>query len=215
MGTTIVSSTGDHGSASTNASDPEHIDFYHAVSQYPANCPYLLTVGATQLLPGLEEVGLNVGWFASAGGFSWNYSRPAYQDKAVQNYLNNHKDLDPKRFNSQGRGFPDVAALGWNVLSVFSNESQVVSQGGTSASAPIFAALINRINDERLSVGKSTVGFVNPVLYENPQIFNEVTKGNTSICDSVAFEAAEGWDPITGLGTPNYPKMLDVFMSLP
>ncbi|PNP40534.1 hypothetical protein TGAMA5MH_07531 [Trichoderma gamsii] len=215
MGTTIVSSTADLGSASANLCDPVNIDFYHAVSQYPANCPYLLTVGATQLLPGLEEVGLNLGWFASAGGFSWNYSRPAYQDKAVQNYLDNHKDLDRNRFNEQGRGFPDVAALGWNVLIVYGPESEVEAQGGTSASTPIVAALINRINDERLSVGKSTVGFVNPVLYENPQIFNDVTKGNTSICDSVAFEAAEGWDPITGLGTPNYPKMLDVFMKLP
>ncbi|KAK1240117.1 hypothetical protein MKX08_007559 [Trichoderma sp. CBMAI-0020] len=215
MGTTIVSSTADLGSASSNLCDPVYIDFYHAVSQYPANCPYLLTVGATQLLPGLEEVGLNLGWFASAGGFSWNYSRPAYQDKAVQNYLSKHKDLDRDRFNDQGRGFPDVAALGWNVLTVYGPGSEKEAQGGTSASTPIVAALINRINDERLSVGRSTVGFVNPVLYENPQIFNDVTKGNTSICDSVAFEAAEGWDPITGLGTPNYPKMLDVFMKLP
>jgi tripeptidyl-peptidase-1 len=98
---------------------------------------------------------------------------------------------------------------------VYGPGSEVEAQGGTSASTPIVAALITRINDERLSVGKSTVGFVNPVLYENPQMFNDVTKGNTSICDSVAFEAAEGWDPITGLGTPNYPKMLDVFMKLP
>lgn len=36
-----------------------------------------------------------------------------------------------------------------------------------------------------------------------------------SYSDSMAFKAAEGWDPITGLGTPNYPKMLDVFIKLP
>ncbi|KAL6807472.1 subtilisin-like protein [Trichoderma sp. SZMC 28013] len=217
MGTTIVASTADLGSAPSNICDPSKYDewYYHAVAQYPANCPYLLTVGATQLLPGLEEVGLNAQGLASAGGFSWNYSRPAYQDEVVQAYLDSHQGLDRDRFNSQGRGFPDVSALGWNVLNVFGAEKEIVAQGGTSASTPIVAALINRINEERLNVGKSTLGFVNPVLYKNPQMFNDVTKGNTSICDSVAFEAAQGWDPITGLGTPNYPKMLDVFMKLP
>jgi tripeptidyl-peptidase-1 len=105
--------------------------------------------------------------------------------------------------------------VGWNILNVYGPNAQLEAQAGTSASTPIFAAIINRINEERLAVGKSTVGFVNPVLYKYPQIFNDVIEGNNSICDSVAFKAAEGWDPITGLGTPNYPKMLDVFMKLP
>ncbi|KAK4075354.1 uncharacterized protein Triagg1_4475 [Trichoderma aggressivum f. europaeum] len=157
MGTTIVASTADLGSAPSNICDPS-----------------------------LEEVGLNAQGLASVGGFSWNYSRPAYQDEVVQAYLDNHQDLDRDRFNSQGRGFPDVSALGWNVLNVFGAEKEIVSQGGTSASTPIVAALINRINDERLKAGKSTLGFVNPVIYKNPQMFDDVTKGNTSIRDSVA-----------------------------
>ncbi|RFU80370.1 subtilisin [Trichoderma arundinaceum] len=132
MGTTIVASTADLGSAPGNLCDPNFLDFYHAVSQYPANCPYLLTVGATQLLPGLEEVGLNNNGMASAGGFSWNYTRPAYQDKAVQDYLKKHQDLDRNRFNSHGRGFPDVSALGWNVLIVYGPDKQVEAQAGTS-----------------------------------------------------------------------------------
>jgi tripeptidyl-peptidase-1 len=33
---------------------------------------------------------------------------------------------------------------------------------GTSASAPVFASILNRINEERLKAGKSTIGFVNP-----------------------------------------------------
>ena len=45
--------------------------------------------------------------------------------------------------------------------------------GGTSAAAPVFAAILNRINEERLAVGKKTVGFVNQVLYKNPGAFNE------------------------------------------
>ena len=129
--------------------------------------------------------------------------------------MSNHEDLDRNRFNSNGRGFPDVSAVGWNILDVYGPNSTLAAAAGTSASAPIFAAIINRINEERLAAGKSSVGFVNPVLYQNPQIFNDVTEGNTSVCNSVAFQAAEGWDPMTGLGTPNYPKMLDVFLKLP
>jgi tripeptidyl-peptidase-1 len=179
------------------------------------SCPYLLTVGATQLLPGFKEVGANTRIIVSAGGFSWNYSRPAYQDKAVQTYLNSQDGLDRNRFNSKGRGFPDVSAVGWNILDFYGPNATMAAGRGTSASAPIFAAVINRINEERLAVGKSRVGFVNPVFYKNPQMFNDVMQGNTSICNSVAFGAAVGWDPMTGLGTPNYPKMLDVFINLP
>jgi hypothetical protein len=34
-------------------------------------------------------------------------------------------------------------------------------------------------------------------------------------CGSVGFQASKGWDPVTGLGTPNYPRMLEYFLSLP
>jgi tripeptidyl-peptidase-1 len=74
---------------------------------------------------------------------------------------------------------------------------------------------MRQINEERLAAGKSTVGFVNPVLYANPGILNDVTKGSNPGCGTDGFSAVSGWDPATGLGTPNYPKMLKLFMSLP
>lgn len=52
--------------------------------------------------------------------------------------------------------------------------------GGTSAAAPTFAAILNRINEERLAAGKTTVGFVNPTLYANPQVLHDITVGNNS-----------------------------------
>ena len=92
---------------------------------------------------------------------------------------------------------------------------QVLVVSGTSAAAPVFAALLTRINEERIAKGKGTVGFVNPVLYQHPEVFNDITEGSNSGCGGTAFEAVEGWDPVTGLGTPNYPKLLDVFMNQP
>jgi tripeptidyl-peptidase-1 len=49
----------------------------------------------------------------------------------------------------------------------------------------------------------------------NPEVFNDITQGSNPGCGTQGFSAAKGWDPVTGLGTPNYPEMLDLFMSLP
>lgn len=87
--------------------------------------------------------------------------------------------------------------------------------GGTSASSPVFAAIITRINEERIAVGKGPVGFVNPTLYAHPEMFHDITTGTNPGCNTNGFSAAKGWDPLTGLGTPVYPAMLKVFMALP
>jgi len=94
--------------------------------------------------------------------------------------------------------YPDVSANGDNIA-VYLNEVFSTS-GGTSASTPIFASLINRINELRLNAGKSAVGFVNPALYAHPEMFNDITNGTNPGCGTDGFSAAPGWDPVTGLG---------------
>lgn len=88
-------------------------------------------------------------------------------------------------------------------------------EGGTSASSPIFASLVNRIVEERLRAGKGPLGFINPVLYQHPEVLHDITNGSNPGCGTNGFDAVEGWDPVTGMGTPNYPKMLELFLSLP
>jgi len=90
-------------------------------------------------------------------------------------------------------------------------------EGGTSMSAPLVAAIFTRINEERLAVGKKPIGFANPTLYDNPQMFNDITVGDqrNGGCGTIGFSAVEGWDPVTGLGTPRYEDWLTVFMALP
>jgi len=89
--------------------------------------------------------------------------------------------------------------------------------GGTSMSAPLVAAIFTRINEERLSAGKSPIGFANPTLYANPQMFNDITVGNQTHggCGTNGFSAVAGWDPVTGLGTPKYDAWLETFLALP
>lgn len=153
--------------------------------------------------------------YASSGGFSYNYSRPWYQDEAVKNYNKKYNRLPTDAYNASGRGFPDVSAVGWNLPMFTTPDPAPDNASGTSASTPIVASLINRVNEERLAVGKSPVGFVNPIFYQNPHIFNDIISGNNSVCGSLAFNATPGWDPTTGLGTINYAKMLEVFLNLP
>ena len=162
--------------------------------------------------------------FTSGGGFSNIYPTPDYQQAAVSDYfgsnnpgyksygINDTLGANGGIYNNQGRGYPDVAAVGDNIATFVSG--QFFNSGGTSASAPIFASIINLINEERIAAGKGPVGFINPTLYANPNAMNDITNGTNHGCGTDGFKAVKGWDPVTGLGTPNYPKLLDVFMAL-
>lgn len=73
------------------------------------------------------------------------------------------------------QGYPDFAAVGDNVL--IYNKGAPTLIGGTSASSPVFASILTRINEERIAAGKSTVGFVNPTLYAHPEVLHDITVG--------------------------------------
>lgn len=70
------------------------------------------------------------------------------------------------------------------------------------------------LNEERLRVGKGPIGFLNPVIYKYPEMFNDVKVGGNPGCGTEGFPASEGWDPVTGVGTPDYEKMKEVFLRL-
>lgn len=250
QGTTFVFSSGDYGVASNpngigngcvdrnaiNSTTTTHGTVFNP--QFPAACPYVLSVGATQLTSNqtigdpesvMNVAGVSVGsaTFSSHGGFS-NYNPIAgYQKDAVTTYLNNYvpdyasytysspSSVQQSKgvYNKAGRGIPDVSANGVNFMTWVDGEESPVD--GTSLAAPIWASMLTLINQERAKQGKSSVGFVNSVLYENTNIFNDITDGNNPGCGTQGFPAAPGWDPATGLGTPDFPTMLSVFLILP
>jgi kumamolisin len=110
-----------------------------------------------------------------------------------------------------GRGVPDVAGdadptTGYDVL--VDGQSQVV--GGTSAVAPLWAALIALLNQQ---LGKN-LGFVNPMLYSlGEAVFNDITSGNNDDSKLGYYTAKKGWDPCTGLGSPNASALLSALSS--
>jgi tripeptidyl-peptidase-1 len=187
---------------------------------FPANCPYITSVGATTLLNssiygGEKAVASPNGplSYYSGGGFSSIFPRPSWQSKAVEKYLDKYSPkYGESVFNSSGRAYPDVAALGLNLATVYLDKARGV--GGTSASAPIFAAIINLLNEERLEQGKGPIGFLNPTIYKHPEMFNDITIGGNPGCGTEGFPASPGWDPVTGYGTPKYEKMREIFLAL-
>ncbi|KAF2465040.1 subtilisin-like protein [Lindgomyces ingoldianus] len=223
QGVSVIYSSGDDGVAGGSG---ECMDDRFA-PDFPATCPYVTAVGATQLdesnndlagtleSNGQPEVAIN-SVVKSGGGFSEVFSVPDWQKDVVSNFLKN-ADLPfgKEKFNNSGkvRAFPDISANGHNYAVYTGGEVGAVD--GTSASAPLFASMISLINEERIKAGKSSVGFLNPVLYKYADKYaRDITSGSNPGCDTDGFEAVEGWDPVSGLGTPDYTGLKDVFMSL-
>ncbi|KAJ5133905.1 Aorsin [Penicillium atrosanguineum] len=204
--------------------------------QYPSNCPYVTSVGGTmiyadQTVEDPESVmHVNLGGtatnFSTAGGFSNYFPQPSYQKEAVKKYFEKAKltypyyselgvDVNTTKglYNRIGRAYPDVAANGAQFRAYMNGYDYHFY--GSSLASPLFASVLNLINEERLAVGKGPVGFVNPVLYAHPEVLNDITNGTNAGCDTNGFAAIEGWDPATGLGTPNFPRLKKLYMKLP
>ncbi|KAK8022785.1 Tripeptidyl-peptidase sed1 [Apiospora rasikravindrae] len=241
QGTTVVISSGDDGVGPVAACPRGGADNATTIfaPDFASTCPYVLAVGSTEWdrhrnsttpKPGERLREVATARFASGGGFSNIFATPEWQRAHVSHYVEKvgptlpfapygafPKDGDFVNithgvYNSLGRAYPDVAAVGDRQV-VYTGGSWYLI-GGTSLSAPVWGAILTLVNEERLKAGKSTVGFINPILYSHPEVFFDVTAGSNPGCGTSGFTAAKGWDPVTGLGSPNFPKLLDLLMSI-
>jgi len=157
-------------------------------------------------------------WTSGSGASRWTYT-PEWQYEYVQAYLaKNITFPDKKYFNQTGRFYPDVSAFGHNCI-VYDKYSGWQGIDGTSCASPIFAGVITQMNSFQLKRGRPLLGFVNPLLYkmygEFSNTFNDIRVGNSSCTESTCcnhqfgFQATEGWDTVSGLGTPNVGMILE------
>ncbi|KAI8873585.1 subtilisin-like protein [Ramicandelaber brevisporus] len=193
-GVSVIVSSGDGGVGGLQPSNTCN----KFVPTFPASCPHVTAVGATT---GVDETGANL----SAGGFSAYFDRPSYQRNAVSKYLNALDNQYQDLFEHGGRAYPDVSAQGMNAVIVVGGDRTLAK--GTGFSASIFASVIALLNDELIKADKSKLGFLNPLLYSNPHALNDITAGSNPGCGTDGFSAVADWDPVTGLGTPNYAKL--------
>ncbi|KAI0693070.1 tripeptidyl peptidase A [Cytidiella melzeri] len=177
---------------------------------FPASCPFVTTVGATQGFN--PEVATTR--FASGGGFSDYFERPSYADAAVADFFKQFpKETYAGLFNPNGAPIPDVSAQG-DHYQIFLSGVQV-GIGGASAATPTFASIISMLNDARLNRGKPPLGWLNPMLYLVGQnALTDVVEGSNPGCGTPGFNATKGWDPLTGLGTPDFKKLMKVVLEL-
>ena len=201
VGVTVCVAAGDNGSSDGINDGQNHVDF-------PASSPFVLACGGSTLQAPNDKIVNEVVWNdlstdegATGGGVSDVFPLPAYQ---------NGFDVPEPTDQAGGRGVPDVAGdadpnTGYNIL--VDGESTVI--GGTSAVAPLWAALVALINED---TGKP-IGYLNPLIYnqavENSG-FHDITEGNNG-----AFSAADGWDPCTGLGSPDGAKLMGALTGKP
>jgi kumamolisin len=200
MGITVCVASGDDGSSDGIPDGHAHVDF-------PSSSPFVLAVGGTLLRTGTKRSerawkdgdGLrsdNGG--STGGGVSTRNARPAWQSGLDIGAVNPGQ--------AGGRVVPDVAAnasanTGYFVVA---GGQQEIS-GGTSASAPLWACLVARMNQQLQASGKR-VGYLTPLLYGAPagaaaapgkQGFNDIRTGDNVTAHVGGFKSASGFDAVT------------------
>ncbi|KAH9924577.1 subtilisin-like protein [Fomitopsis serialis] len=225
MGITVLFSSGDNGVSGNggvclDADGQEDYDGNVFAPGFPVDCPYVTAVGATQVNPNatvFEPESACEQVIYSGGGFSNVFPMPSYQASAVEHYLTNYPPAYPSgTYNVSGsRAYPDIAANGANYIVAVQGEFYLVY--GTSCASPVSAAILSAINDARIAIGKSPIGFINPTIYTPlfMEAFNDITTGSNPGCGTEGFYAQPGWDPVTGVGTPNFAKLLGLWLALP
>ena len=198
VGVTVCVSSGDFGAHNGTPGKPS--------VNFPASSPYALGCGGTTLKVSGSEIQNEVVWNcvfdgihgATGGGVSQLFPRPLWQ----QDF-----DVPHPPSKSGGRGVPDVAGVAdpHTGCRIVVGGVEGVSSG-TSAVAPLWAALVARLNH---AVG-AHAGYLNSLLYrvakesKDKETFRPITHGENG-----AYRAGPGWNACTGLGSPLGDRLLE------
>jgi subtilase family serine protease len=202
---TVATSSGDSGAIASFFGPPVQVSM-------PTSDPLVLGVGGTILdaKPDgkyLGEMAWNDNTAASGGGYSGLFRRPSYQRGLAR--------------APATRGVPDVSANadGSTGMATVNIYGQLRSDSGTSSSAPLWAGVV-ALADQ---LAGRHLGFVNPALYaiaRGPayhRAFHDVITGDNSILWPTGvfdgYDAGPGWDPVTGLGSPDAQYLVPLLAS--
>lgn len=197
LGITVCAAAGDDGSSDGVNDGLAHVDF-------PASSLYVMACGGTRLYSANNAITSEVVWNdlpshgATGGGISDTFDLPDWQ-------VNSKIPPSANPGGRKGRGIPDISGnadplTGYEVRVDGTN----TSIGGTSAVAPLYAALVALVNQ---SIGKA-IGDIHSLLYSqatNNNACQDITKGNNG-----KYKAGAGWDACTGLGRVDGLKLLSL-----
>jgi len=211
LGLSLMFASGDQGVwGRTGCCTTFHPDF-------PASSPYITAVGGTDFMNNSPTVTASSAapeqcCVDGGGGFSNTFNMPTFQTSQVNGYLSSGVALPPAaHYNASGRAYPDVSAnFGLVVNYCMYEADRWVGVAGTSASCPVFSALVANLNNAQLNKGKAALGWLNPWLYGlGSTNFFDVTVGQNNANQGMGFNAAPKWDPCSGLGTAQYNVMIN------
>lgn len=207
-GSSVMFSSGDDGVGGGSCVSNDGTNTVKFQPNFPASCPFVTTVGGT------TKVNPEVAVDFSGGGFSNYFAQPSFQSAAVASFLKGFGTQGKGLFNVSGRAYPDVSAQGQGFQVVIGGRTESVS--GTSCSSPTFAGVVSLLNDFRIASGKAPLGFLNPLFYSSGESgFNDIVSGSNPGCGTNGFTAVKGWDPVTGLGTPDFGKLQAIVGAAP
>jgi len=215
MGISVLISSGDDGSGEINRQTGYNGGLLG--NAFPSNMQYVTAVGSTTFVAGNSGQQEATTVFGSGGGFSFDLPALPFQTPVIESYLSKATScgvtLPPDfSYNATGRGTPDISFLGENFWVVSGGAWEQVD--GTSCSAPSSSGIITLLNNIRLRKGK-TLGFLNPLFYAHPECFTDITAGNNDVQqDGYGWYCTPGWDPATGLGTPNVGMLIELVKGL-
>jgi subtilase family serine protease len=194
LGVTVLASSGDQGTQAMVTDGKAHVE-------YPASDPYVTAVGGTSISNVSGTSFTEFTWPYSGGGISDFFRPPDFPLPPWQSFARVPASVNDGR---NGRGVPDIAgnADGHSGYIIYlSGGPSFAAYGGTSASTPLYAALVALLN---AGLGEN-LGYLNPMLYALPSfVFRDIADGQSnSYLGSPGYVSGPGWDACTGLGVVN------------
>ncbi|HEV2331421.1 MAG TPA: protease pro-enzyme activation domain-containing protein [Verrucomicrobiae bacterium] len=195
--------------------------FYSGISEW-ADDTNIITVGGTTLSttgPGGAWSSETVwNWYSTGQGNGGSGGGVNFNNVPIPSWQKN-----VNMANNQGsatlRNVPDVALTGDNIYVVYNN-GRTQDVGGTSCAAPLWAAFAALVNQQAIAKGESTVGFINPAVYDiglsanYASCFHDITTGNnTNTTVGNEYFATNGYDLCTGWGTPTGSNLINALTS--
>ena len=195
LGITVTAASGDSLATDGVSDGKAHVD-------YPASDPSVLGCGGTRITGANGKITAETVWKSNGGGtgggVSVLFAKPAYQANV---------NVPKASAAKGGRGVPDVSGdadpdSGYRIVT----GGQTGLVGGTSAVAPLWAAIAALLN----SAGQSPVGDMHAKLYGTPSALRDIVSGDNK-SGTIGYSASQGWDPCTGLGSPDGAKLRTLF----
>ena len=188
QGQTVFAAAGDNGAYDGGGSSTLLVDD-------PASQPYVTSVGGTTLSGTIGSHSETV-WNSGGGGVAnlagTYWPLPSYQSGVAGTYSQQYRNVPDVTLNSDPNAFPYAVYVAGSFYLV----------GGTSAAAPLWAAVTALINQQRATNGYGSLGFANPAFYQlgtgasHASYFNDITSGNNGF-----YSAGTGYDDASGWGS--------------